>query len=246
MKCKFIDKLGQLKQHKQMIDLSCQNTKCTLMKFKTTIMKKALALGILLFSSLIICGQSLDTLYVKNCQDITWTSLYRNSDRFKTIKFEDDSALNLEGVIKIGRPSGTNTSQVVNSGLFNSTVQQQNNFSYLMLGRMGIAVMGGITYLPENLKGLDAKIIEIKIVHSGFSKNSLASPVLILEINGVTVSVLNYKLAFENGELINPNRPMNRSEAIAVLKEQKDLFDLGMITKEQFEAKKEEFGKFIK
>lgn len=229
-----------------MIDLSCQNTKGTLMKFKTTIMKKALALGILFFSTLTICGQSLDTLFVKSCQDITWTSLYRNSDRFNTIKLDDDSTLNLEGIIKIGRPSGTNTSQVVNSGLFNSTVQQQNNFSYLMLGRMGMAAMGGITYLPENLKGLDAKIIEIKIVHSGFSRNSLASPVLILEINGVTVSVLNYKLAFENGELINPNRPMNRSEAIAVLKEQKDLFDLGMITKEQFEAKKEELGKFIK
>ena len=111
---------------------------------------------------------------------------------------------------------------------------------------MGMAAMGGISYLPENLKGLDAKIIEIKIVHSGFSKNSLAGPVLILEINGVTVSVLNYKLAFENGELINPNRPMNRSEAIAALNEQKDLFDLGMITKEQFEVKKEELGKFIK
>ena len=209
-------------------------------------MKKALALGILLISSLTIFGQSLDTLYVKKCQDITWTSLYRNSDRFKTIKLEDDSTLNLDGVIKIGRPSGTNSSQVVNSGLFNSTVQQQNNFSYLMLGRMGMAVMGGITYLPENLKGLDAKIIEIKIVHSGFSKNSIASPVLILEINGVTVSVLNYKLAFENGELINPNRPMNRSEAIAALKEQKDFFDLGLINQEQYEVKKAELVKLIK
>ena len=55
-----------------------------------------------------------------------------------------------------------------------------------------------------------------------------------------------YKLAFENGELINPNRPMSRSEAIAALKEQKDLLDLGMITIEQFDIKKAELGKFIK
>lgn len=39
---------------------------------------------------------------------------------------------------------------------------------------------------------------------------------------------------------------MSRSEAIAALKEQKDLFDLGMITKEQFEAKKTKLVKFIK
>ena len=246
MKSKFIDKLGQLNQHKQAIDLSCQNSRGTLFKIKNTIMKKALALGTLLISSLTICGQSLDTLYVKKCQDITWTSLYRNSDRFKSIKLEDDSTLNLDGVIKIGRPSGTNSSRVVNTGLFNSTVHQQNNFSYLMLGRMGMAAMGGITYLPENLKGLDAKIMEIKIVHSGFSKNSLAGPALLLNVNGVTVYVLNYKLAFENGELINPNRPMSRSEAIAALKEQKDLLDLGMITIEQFDIKKAELGKFIK
>jgi hypothetical protein len=209
-------------------------------------MKKSLSLGILLFSSFSFFGQSLDTLYVTKCQDINWTSQYRNSDRFKTIKFEDGSSINLDGFIKIGKPSGTNSSQVVNTGLFNSTVQQQNNFSYLMLGRMGMAMMGGITYLPENLKGLDAKIIEIKLVHSGLSKNSLAGPVLILEINRVTVSVLNYKLAFENGELINPNRPMNRSEAIAALKEQKDLLDLGLITKEQYETKKKELSHFIK
>ena len=38
------------------------------------------------------------------------------------------------------------------------------------------------------------------------------------------------------GEIINPNAPMTREEAIAKLKEAKDLFELDMMTKEEYDA----------
>lgn len=208
-------------------------------------MKKLLML-FLASSSFTGYSQSLDTLYTAKCQDITWTSQYRNVDRFSTIKFEDGSAIKVGDLIKIGRPSGTNTSRQQSTGLFSSTVSQMNNFSYLVLGRTGMAMMAGIIYVPENLKGLDAKLIEIKIAHTKLSKNSLANPILIFEVGGSSIiSVWNYKLAFENGELINPNRPMNRAEAIAKLKEQKDLLDLGIITSDDFEISKQKLTKLI-
>lgn len=49
---------------------------------------------------------------------------------------------------------------------------------------------------------------------------------------------MNLPAAMKNGEFINPNAAMTREQAIAKLKEQKDLLDLGMITKEQFEELK--------
>jgi len=44
------------------------------------------------------------------------------------------------------------------------------------------------------------------------------------------------ELSVTRGELINPNAPMTREEAIAKLKEAKDLFELDMMTKEEYDA----------
>lgn len=44
MKSKFIDKLGQLNQHKQAIDLSCQNSRGTLFKIKNTYYEKIITM----------------------------------------------------------------------------------------------------------------------------------------------------------------------------------------------------------
>ena len=48
------------------------------------------------------------------------------------------------------------------------------------------------------------------------------------------------------GELINPNRPMTRDEAIAKLKEAKDLLELDMMSQEEFDKLKEELTPIIK
>ena len=47
-------------------------------------------------------------------------------------------------------------------------------------------------------------------------------------------------ISIERGELINPNAPMNRTQAIAKLKESKDLLDLGMLTQEEYDELKKE------
>jgi len=48
------------------------------------------------------------------------------------------------------------------------------------------------------------------------------------------------------GELINPNRPMTRDEAIAKLKEAKDLLELDMMSQEEYDKLKEELTPIIK
>ena len=53
-------------------------------------------------------------------------------------------------------------------------------------------------------------------------------------------------MSIELGELINPRAPITRAEAIAKLKEAKDLMDLDMMTKEEFEALKKKFTPIIR
>jgi hypothetical protein len=199
--------------------------------------------------SFVSYGQTkkLDTLYVNRCNDIEWTKDYGVSDLFKTIKFEDGSSLNQGDIIKIGYPSGTNMTKQVNTGLVSSNVHNSNNFSYLILGRIGLNALMGIQYIPEEYKGKNARLIEIKMGHNGFTRKSSTNVVLIFEVErlGMVMSVWDIKSAFGNNELINPNRPMNRTEAIAKLKETKDLLDLGMISKDEFDKMKDKLSPII-
>jgi hypothetical protein len=64
--------------------------------------------------------------------------------------------------------------------------------------------------------------IELKDVNF---KSGLGSPYL---------TASDYSLT--RGEIINPNAPMTREEAIDKLKEAKDLFELDMMTKEEYDA----------
>ena len=206
-------------------------------------MKKVLLVLSLLLG--VIESNAQDTLFVSKCSNIEWASNFRNSDEFNFIQFEDGSILKVGDKMKLGKPSGTNETKTVNKGLFSGSVTNENQFSYIMLGKMAQQMMGGMTYAPESFKNREVVIKGLKIIHSGLSKNSVAVPYLIYENPVMDITTFNLKAALDNGELINPNRPMNRIEAIAKLKEAKDLVDLGMMSKEDFEKLKAELTPLI-
>ena len=54
-----------------------------------------------------------------------------------------------------------------------------------------------------------------------------------------------FKGAFSSLEVINPNAPMTRDEAIAKLKESKDLYELGVITESEYNELRSELIKLI-
>lgn len=59
-------------------------------------------------------------------------------------------------------------------------------------------------------------------------------------------SILGLTTALNKGEIINPNRPMNRQEAIAKLKEAKDLLELEMMSQDEYDTLKAELAPIIK
>ena len=59
-------------------------------------------------------------------------------------------------------------------------------------------------------------------------------------------SILNLEEAILKGVVINPKRPMMRSEAIVKLKEAKDLLDLEMMSQQEYDKLKNELSSIIK
>ena len=58
-------------------------------------------------------------------------------------------------------------------------------------------------------------------------------------------TVIDLEASLENGEIINPNARMTKEEAIAKLKESKDLMDLGFLSKEEYERLKKKLSPII-
>lgn len=192
-----------------------------------------------------VSAQLADTLFVSKLNDVEWVKSIPNSTKFKILKFADNSCLQLGEKMIIGKPSGTNLTNQQSTGIFNTTSQVGNNFSYLMLGRMGSAIFSGITYLPETFKGNEVEIEDIKFVKNG-KKATSAGVMLIFKNPGMDITVLNLDFALKYGELINPKATITSDQALSELKRAKDKLDLGLITQEQFNVIKDELGKYIK
>ena len=207
-------------------------------------MKKILLL-VLLGLSIKISAQNADTLFVSKLKDAEWVKLFANSTKFNAIKFTDGSVLKLGEKMTLGKPSGTNQSNQQMTGVFSSTNHTVNNFSYIMLGRMGSAMLSGITYLPETFKGREVELEDIKFVKR--NKKSTEAGVMITFNNpGMDITVLNLEAALQYGELINPKAAMTSDQALAELQKAKTKLDLGVITQQEYDVIKNELVKIIK
>ena len=59
-------------------------------------------------------------------------------------------------------------------------------------------------------------------------------------------TILNIENALTDMEVVNPNAPITREEAIKKLKESKDLMELDMMTKEEYESLRKKLTPLIK
>ncbi|SUX46044.1 Uncharacterised protein [Chryseobacterium indoltheticum] len=103
----------------------------------------------------------------------------------------------------------------------------------------------------NSLKNTKVIVNEIKNYHRG-SKNKPLYVVMILgEINGRAfginkyLSVMDTELGIESDEILLKNRKMTREEAIAKLKEAKELLEIDMMSKEEFEELKKNLAPII-
>jgi len=198
---------------------------------------KRLLLFILLSAPLIVLGQS-DTITFSQTQNIETAEAIKNQTPFKVYISSDGTKFIVGDKLKLGAPGGN----------FNSSSNQSSqNYQYIMQGRLttGNLLLSKPQMLNQVYKGRELNITEIRVGHTKLKKASTLQVYVFLEDRNITnvlgsknSTIVDLEKAIEYGEVTTQNRVLTRTEAIAKLKEAKDLVDLGMMSKVDFEALK--------
>ena len=119
-------------------------------------------------------------------------------------------------------------------------------------GSIMAAMNGEAQAMASNrLKNTKVVVSEMKVYHRGSKKKPLYVVMVLGEINGRAfgvnkyLSVMDSELAIESGEVLLKNRKMTRDEAISKLREAKELMEIEMMSKEDFDKLKKELAPII-
>ena len=154
----------------------------------------------------------------------------------ENVKFKDGSVIKLGDTLIVG----------------GSANKISNTYTTLQVGRysLGMALAGAVPVMYGlTIKG--SKVVVDKIrVWRGMGRVSVMADLKQLEVGKGAmysyVGCLNFEIAITEGEIINPNAPMTRDQAIEKLKEAKELLELDLMSKEEFNEIKESVTLIIK
>jgi hypothetical protein len=128
-----------------------------------------------------------------------------------------------------------------------SSSKISNNYETIFIGKISTGLVQSSLIAPAStIFRQNTFVVEtIKGLRRGGKVNVLFY-LKDTQLKGLSTLYLSAGLiSIERGELINPNAPMNRTQAIAKLKESKDLLDLGMLTQEEYDELKKELTPII-
>ncbi|MEJ2881477.1 hypothetical protein [Pedobacter sp. GR22-6] len=231
-------------------------------------MKKTVTLFIILLSGINIYAQeNIDLLTYENSQDINFFSSIKNGAQVKQYITVSKNSVKVGDTLILGTPTSEEMSTRTYSGSYGTRARggvaqsrstSKKTYEFIQMGRPAgfgsimSAMSGDAQNMAANsLKNTTVVVNEIKTYHRG-SKNKPLYVVMVLgEINGKAfginkfLSVMDTELAIESSEILLKNRKMTRDEAIAKLKEAKELTEIDMMSKEDFEKLKKELAPII-
>jgi hypothetical protein len=160
---------------------------------------------------------------------------YEDIINLKSYTTKSGDNLKLGDTLVVGKPSNSNnlqSNQYING--------KTNNHTHIFLGTTASMAFGGAFFANENMTGDKMIITEIKMGRNG-KKHPYYIVCSFNKVGGG--SFLNIKKlaradiekALDSKEIINPKAKMTKEDALKKLKEAKDLLDVEMITKEEFE-----------
>lgn len=232
-------------------------------------MKKIFTLLGAIFSFYSITAQEdINLLTYANTQDINYFSTIKNGAKVKEYTTNNKNNVKIGDTLVLGAPTSEelNTRTYSGSygtkargGLAQSRSTSKKTYEFIQLGRPAgfgnimTAMNGDAQNMADNsFKNTTVIINEIKTYHRGSKKKPLYVVMVLGEINGRAfginkyLSVMDTELAIESGEILLKNRKMTRDEAIAKLREAKELMDLEMMSIEEFDELKKELAPIIK
>ena len=203
-----------------------------------------------LFSS----GTSYESLTYEQANDLKFAKQYKNNTKFDSYLTKDDVKIKIGDTLTIGNAfiEGINKKYVPSDVFVN-----------IYIGDIKGRDIENYNHLPYDQSGNKVIVYSIYVKHEKYTgynplKNNKETPLYIVLFvkpvkDGIVSSILGYpritildlEEAFNTGEIINPNPPLTRSEAIIKLKESKDLFDLDLLSEEEYNQIKNKLTPFI-
>jgi hypothetical protein len=231
-------------------------------------MKNTITLSLICLSFLTYAQSGekyLDKITFDQTQDIDFFKYVKNNTEVGTYVFSDSNILKVGDTLYLGVPSSsesfssTRATAGVGGTKLNTRTTNIASFSQVQLGRPAgfgsiMSAMAGEAPLMagQSMQNEMTVVREIKLYHKGSKKKPLRVVLVLGEPNDRAfgankyLSVLDTEIAYEIGEVRLANRLMTREEAIAKLKEAKDLLDLDLMTQEEYDALRKELTPIIR
>ena len=201
-------------------------------------------------------------------QDINYYKTVKNNTQVLNYILADGNKVSVGDTLIIGLPTSQSstsstyaggTGAVYSVGVARTNTRTKKEFEFVQRGRpAGFGnVMGALGGEGPSMAGVGlanevVKVAEMKVVHKGSKKKPLQVILVIGEINGRAfgvnkfLSILDTELAISYGEIKLKNAKMTRAEAIAKLKESKELLDLELMTQEEYDKIRTELTPIIR
>tara|TARA_B100001250_G_C19770474_1_gene776920 strand:+ start:587 stop:1297 length:711 start_codon:yes stop_codon:yes gene_type:complete len=233
-------------------------------------MKKYFLNLILVISPLLLFSQKkqVDVMTYEQTQDINYFINIKNNTKLNEYITINGNSVKLGDTLFIGNPTSSSSFSTsygnayatqYGAALSSSTrATNRREFEFIQMGRPAgfgsiLAASGGQgpTMAGIQYKNEKVRVEEMKVYHKGSKKKPLNVLIILGEINGRAfginkyMTVQNTEFAIESGELFLLNRKMTRDEALVKLKEAKELYDLDLMSKDEYEKLRTELAPII-
>ena len=219
------------------------NINLKLIAMKRLLLLLFLTVATLAFSQKI---KKIDSITFNEVEKLTGNKSYKKIVDVNHYRTKSGNWIKVGDTLVVGSPSNKNN---LESNAY--TNGATNNHTHIFLGSTGAAMFGVAFFANENMTGDKMFVTEIKM-----GRISKKQPFeIVAQFNKVgggrflsskKLARASLEKALSSGEIINPKAKMTRKEAIKKLKEAKELLEIDMMTKDEFDALKKKLAPIIK
>ena len=193
-------------------------------------------------------------LNYQQTQDVQYYKNIKNGTNFNSYTTKNGLKISKGDILTIGKPFSKKGSTKIN-----------DVFRNIVVGDVSGTYIHDYKFLNQKYKDEQVRVSEIYVNHEKYKgyklmynkkEMPLYVSIYVQSANkGDNISsffgdskktILNIENAFVDTEVINPNAPLSRDEAIKKLRQSKDLMELDMMSKEEYESLRKKLTPIIK
>ena len=213
-------------------------------------------ISFLLFFPIFLFSQDINLTY-QQANNIEYSSKMKNYTKLKSYTTKFGTVINIGDTLTLGKAKKDNEKYMFN-----------DMYSYVVNGKRRGNKQDDYDFLPHYFSGDKVVVLSIFATHATSDEyklwNSRKSQPLYISLyvknpkkgyksgsvlstiaNSSFRTVIDIDKALEFNEIVNVNMPLTRSEAIAKLKEHKDLFELGLLSEKEYNILREKLTPII-